>query len=139
VSEADRSPSLRKLAAHCSRLPGVVRRRRWGETAYAVEGRTFAFLGAEGDPEVTVKVGRRDRERLLGRPQVERARYVGRLGWVTVRVRDPAGLDLAFEAVDLAYAHARSRRPRGQRASAIRTWGTRRIGGSIARFGRRRR
>lgn len=139
VSEADQSSFLRALTDHCSRRPGAVRRHRWGETAFAVDRRTFAFLGDERDPAVTVSLARRDRERALRRPEVERDRYLGRLGWVTVHVRDPASLTLAFELIDRAYGHALARRPRRQLASAIRAWGTRRIGGSIGRFGRRRR
>lgn len=139
VSRVDRSSFLRALADHCSRRPRAVRRRRFGETAFAVDRRTFAFLDHEPEPAVTVRVGRRERERLLLRPEVERARYLGRLGWVTVRVRDRAGLDLALELIDRSWERAAAPRPRGQLASAIRAWGTSRIGGSIARFGRRRR
>jgi predicted DNA-binding protein (MmcQ/YjbR family) len=102
----------RALFEHCAGRPGAVPYRRWGETAFKVRDRVFAFLNSPEEPSVTVKLAREDREWALERPQARRARYVGRFGWVTVNVSDPDGLRLALDLVDRSHRLVLARRSR---------------------------
>jgi predicted DNA-binding protein (MmcQ/YjbR family) len=91
------------LAARCASQPGAVRRRRWGETAYAVGRRVFAFLGTPEEPSVTVKVRREQRRTLRKLSFVQRPRILGLFGWLTIHVGDGESLRLALELVDRSY------------------------------------
>ena len=99
----DRDELFEALVLHCATRSGAVRRRRWGEDLYVVGSRVFVFLGSASDPSVTVKVARERQGRLVEHPFVRRARFVGRLGWLTVRVRDARSLGLALELIDHSY------------------------------------
>jgi predicted DNA-binding protein (MmcQ/YjbR family) len=96
------SPELEALMEYCGALPGASPARRWGETVYRVGSRVFAFLDARR-PGVTVKATPAARAALVS-PAVRRARWVGRFGWMTVRVSDPESLQLALRLVDESYA-----------------------------------
>jgi predicted DNA-binding protein (MmcQ/YjbR family) len=106
MPEAASRARFRALFEYCASRPGGVAARRWGETVFAVRGRTYAFLGAPEAPAVTVRATAASRDLLLEHPAVERARYVGRFGWVTVRVTDAGSLELAFELIDRSHAIA---------------------------------
>jgi predicted DNA-binding protein (MmcQ/YjbR family) len=103
MSEAEWSPQFRALVEHCAGQPGAVRSDRWGETVFEVGRRVFAFLGSPERPSVTVKVAPAERNRLLGNSRVQRARYVGRFGWMTVWITDSESLHLALQLVDHSY------------------------------------
>ena len=94
------------MIAHATSLPGAVMTRRWGETLFRVRHRVFAFLSMNAVPSVTVKVEDAARERALTRPDVRRARYIGRLGWATVRVADDDSFLVACELITMSYALA---------------------------------
>ena len=96
---------MHAVLAHCARRPGAVGYRRFGETAFRVGHRTFAFADPAAG-KVTVKVPWRSRRRLLARGAVVREGLVGRLGWVTVLVADERSVDLARRLVDCSYARA---------------------------------
>ena len=49
--------------------------------------RVFAFIGSPAAPSVTVKVEREAREHALAFASVQRARYIGIFGWLTVTRR----------------------------------------------------
>lgn len=100
------------LAARCASQLGAVRRHRWGETVYMFRRHAFAFLGPPRRPTVTVKAARKSRDQLLELPFVERAHFIGRLGWLTVHVRDAESLNVALELIDSSYqlvVHAQCR------------------------------
>jgi predicted DNA-binding protein (MmcQ/YjbR family) len=112
MPNAEVDPQFRLLWEHCAALPGAVARRRWGESMFRVRGLVFAFMGSPAVPAVTVKVSEDVRPRVLRHPSVRRAHYVGRLGWLTVCVRDGESLRLALELVDRSYALAAAGRRR---------------------------
>jgi len=52
---------------------------------------------------VTVKVPPEELDVLLGHPSIQRAKYVGRFGWVTVAIEDGDTLRLALDLIDDSY------------------------------------
>lgn len=63
----------------------------------------FAIL-SDGPPvAVTLKLTREERQVALEMPFVSEARYVGRYGWVTVRIEDEHCLDAALEWMRESY------------------------------------
>ncbi|MBO1418261.1 MmcQ/YjbR family DNA-binding protein [Streptomyces sp. FH025] len=77
-------------------LPEAAREPTWGIETLRVRGRVFAMGSPEGE-SVTVKASREDQAELLAaEPEVfSFAPYVGRHGWVSVRLDlvDPQELD----------------------------------------------
>ena len=63
----------------------------------------FAILGDGPPVSVTVKLTREEREVALEMPFVSEARYVGRYGWVTVRIEDEDCLEAALEWMRESY------------------------------------
>jgi predicted DNA-binding protein (MmcQ/YjbR family) len=99
-------PLFAGVVERCRLKPGVSEDHLWGETIFRVRGRVFAFLGRPHRAAVTVKPPADDVERLLRHPHVKRARYVGRFGWLTVKMRDEESLRLALDLVDESYRNA---------------------------------
>jgi hypothetical protein len=61
---------------------------------------------------VTVKPPADDIDRVLRRPMVRCARYVGRFGCLTVEMRDEESLRLALDLIDRSYPLAGGAPPR---------------------------
>lgn len=77
----------------------------WGHPVFKVgENRMFAGMGVGEDAvQLTVKLTPEEREVALSLPFVEKARYVGRYGWVTARVTDEESLKAALEWLRESY------------------------------------
>jgi predicted DNA-binding protein (MmcQ/YjbR family) len=71
----------------------------WGHPVFKVgDNRMFAGIGAgEEGVSLTVKLTAEERDVALSLPFVEKARYVGRYGWVTAHVTDDESLEAALE------------------------------------------
>ena len=63
----------------------------------------FAILGDGPPVSVTLKLTREEREVALEMPYVSEASYVGRYGWVTVRIEDADCLEAALEWMRESY------------------------------------
>ena len=63
----------------------------------------FAILGDGPPPTVTLKLPREERAVALEFPYVSEARYVGRYGWVTVRLEEDHCLEAALEWIRESY------------------------------------
>jgi predicted DNA-binding protein (MmcQ/YjbR family) len=61
------------------------------------------MFAAGGENSVTVKSTVEKQAVLIQQPNIEKAAYVGRFGWVTVSVTNDADLDLAFDLIDESY------------------------------------
>lgn len=71
----------------------------WGHPVFKVaDNRMFAGMGlGEDGLRLTVKLTAEERDVALSLPFVEKARYVGRYGWVTAHVTDDESLEAALE------------------------------------------
>lgn len=96
-------PFFGVLREHARSKPQAVEDHPWGETVYKVHGKVFVFLGAPERAQITVKAPPDELDLLLGVPYIQRAKYVGRYGWITVTIEDEPSLDLARQLVDDSY------------------------------------
>jgi predicted DNA-binding protein (MmcQ/YjbR family) len=96
------SARIRELALT---LPEVYEDRPWGHPVFKVaDNRMFAAMSeAEGAVRLTVKLTAEEREIAMLLPYVEKAKYVGRYGWVTALVRDEESLEAALEWLRESY------------------------------------
>jgi predicted DNA-binding protein (MmcQ/YjbR family) len=99
MSNSDR---IRALALS---LPSTYEDSPWGFPVFKVgDNKLFAMMtDHDGECEVTVKLTDDEREVALQLPHVRRASYVGRYGWVTVRVADEESLQTALEWLRESY------------------------------------
>jgi predicted DNA-binding protein (MmcQ/YjbR family) len=77
----------------------------WGFPVFKVgDNKLFAMMTHRDDEcELTVKLTDSERDVALHLPHVRRASYVGRHGWVTVRIADEESLQLALEWLRESY------------------------------------
>jgi predicted DNA-binding protein (MmcQ/YjbR family) len=77
----------------------------WGHPVFKVaDNRMFASMSeVDGAVRLTVKLTAEEREIATLLPYVEKAKYVGRYGWVTAVVRDEESLDSALEWLRESY------------------------------------
>ena len=77
----------------------------WGFPVFKVgSNRLFALMETDADVvRVTVKLTPEEREIVQLMPNVRKARYVGRYGWVTADINDAETLEAALEWVRESY------------------------------------
>jgi predicted DNA-binding protein (MmcQ/YjbR family) len=90
--------------SHCIRtlalsLPSTYEDSPWGFPVFKVGGnKLFAMMTHhDSECELTVKLTDEERDVAMQLSYVRRASYVGRYGWVTVRVRDEESLQAGLE------------------------------------------
>ena len=108
---------LAKIRKHCMAKPGVVEDEPWpGDTAWKVKGKIFAITG-DGS-SLTVKSTLEKQAALVLHPNISRAAYVGRFGWVTIAIEGKESLELALELIDESYdSIATPKKPAQHKAS----------------------
>ena len=96
------SGPIRELALA---LPEVYEDSPWGHPVFKVaDNRMFAAMSeTEAAVRLTVKLTAEEREIAMLLPFVEKAKYVGRYGWVTAVVRDDESLEAALEWLRESY------------------------------------
>ena len=98
------NPYFSALWDHAAGKPGAVEDHPWeDEPVFKVKGKIFVFLGSSDPAHMTVKAAPDDLDGLLAIAYIEKAPYVGRYGWVLVKVEDDEALDLARELIDTSY------------------------------------
>lgn len=115
-AEADWPPLYRALWEHCAANPEAVEDHPWGDTVFKIRGKVFAFLGGPESVGVTVKVPPDELDTLLEASFIKRAKYVGRYGWLSVRIEDDDALKLALDLVDDSFEIVGARGARRSRS-----------------------
>jgi predicted DNA-binding protein (MmcQ/YjbR family) len=80
-----------------------------------VHDKLFATAGGDDDLYLTVKATPEDANVLTGMDGIERAAYIGRYGWIRVRVQDEASLSLARDLIAASYELVSAKAPRRRR------------------------
>jgi len=107
------TPVAKELQRYCLSFDGAWEDYPWGDIVYKVGSRIFVFLGTGGGMAgVTVKATPGDADALCQLPHIARARYIGRHGWVSVRIEDEGGLGQVFDLIDASYRLVRGKRSR---------------------------
>ncbi len=86
-------------------LPEVYEDSPWGNPVFKVaDNRMFASMSQTDEVvRLTVKLTAEERGMAMLLPFVEKAKYVGRYGWVTALVRDEESLEAALEWLRESY------------------------------------
>jgi predicted DNA-binding protein (MmcQ/YjbR family) len=102
VKPARAADEIRTLALG---LPEAYEDSPWGHPVFKVaDNRMFAAMSEVDDAvRLTIKLTAEEREIAMLLPYVEKAKYVGRYGWVTAVVRDEESLDAALEWLRESY------------------------------------
>jgi predicted DNA-binding protein (MmcQ/YjbR family) len=78
---------LKKLRVICLRLPAATEGVSFGHPTFRIEGKTFAVLEEyKGELGIGLKVGTLLQSVFLEDPRFFRTPYIGKHGWVTLRV-----------------------------------------------------
>jgi len=112
LPRANWHPFFSTLFDHSAEKPGAELTHPWGHSVFRVRGKTFVFLGSPDDPGLTVKPYTGSRDVLLASGKVKVAHYIGRYGWVSMRVDDTEQLKLALDLINESYEHNIPKRAR---------------------------
>lgn len=113
--DAPRSRFFPSLRDYCLGFDGAYEDYPWGETVYKVREKIFAFTGGDDDLNVTVKATQDDAEVLTQMEGIQRAAYIGRHGWISVRVHDDGTESLIRELIAASYELVAPKRKRAGR------------------------
>jgi predicted DNA-binding protein (MmcQ/YjbR family) len=99
------SEATRRIRALALELPETYEDSPWGNPVFKVaDNRMFASMSeVDGVVRLTVKLTAEEREIAMLLPYVEKAKYVGRYGWVTALVSDDESLEAALEWLRESY------------------------------------
>jgi predicted DNA-binding protein (MmcQ/YjbR family) len=106
-------PSWSDLEAFCLRWPGAWADDPWNDgTVFKVGQRIFAMPSRPDAPLLTVtcKVSPELREALRDHPAVFVPAYVGRFGWIGIRITDATSWEMAETAIEESYRLVAPRR-----------------------------
>jgi predicted DNA-binding protein (MmcQ/YjbR family) len=112
MERSDADEVWERLRAFCLDLPGAWEDHPWGpdETVFKVGRKIFA-MPASGPPvAVTAKATPEFRDMWQDHPATFVPAYVGRFGWLGVRIVDEEAWDMATAAVLQSYERVRPRR-----------------------------
>lgn len=93
---------FKSIRDYCLKKDGAVEEYPWGDVAWKVNGKMFA-CSSDGSNCVTVKTSLDEQAVLVQHPSIEIAHYVGRFGWVTIRIADRKTLKLTESLIDGSY------------------------------------
>ena len=111
------------LRKHCRSKKNMTEEYPWGDVVWKVRGKIFAG-SSDGSNRVTVKSTPDEQARLIEHPAIEKAKYVGRFGWVSITVTSKQTSRLALELIDQSYdsiAAGKSKRKEAVMATSTKT------------------
>ena len=73
------------------------------KVTYKVNARIFVMIASENPLVLTVKSVPERNKILLEHPNISTASYMGRFGWISIRVSDPNSLELAKDLIKQSY------------------------------------
>jgi predicted DNA-binding protein (MmcQ/YjbR family) len=115
TTQTPRSQWNRYYAAmydHSAAKPGADLSHPWGHSVFRVSGKTFVFLGGPDSAGFTVKPYPGSRDALLSTKKASVSDYIGRFGWVSLKVANQKDLALALQLIDESYEHNIPKRAR---------------------------
>ncbi len=96
-------PFLAMLRALSAKFPETSEVEAWGHPTFRVDDKIFASFGEhEGEPSIGCKQTRPDQAVLVEDPRFHVAPYVGRYGWIGIKV-DQVKWPLVAELVEQSY------------------------------------
>ncbi len=91
----------RELRDYALSFEGATEDFPWEDIAWKVGGKAFVFTGKDS-ASITVKSSLERQQMLILHPNIEKAAYVGRFGWVRMQV-DEENLELAKELIEESF------------------------------------
>lgn len=96
-------PYLRKLRKLAGTFPETTEVETWGHPTFRVREKIFASFGShDGDANIGVKQTKADQSILTHDPRFFVAPYVGRHGWIGIRI-DEVEWDVVADLVESSY------------------------------------
>ena len=103
MSPAKPHPYLTRLRKLSASYPETAEVEAWGHPTFRVRGKIFASFGEhEGAPRIGCKQTRIDQSVLTEDPRFQVAPYVGKHGWIVIRIED-VPWDMVADLVDRSY------------------------------------
>jgi len=111
-----REAALKKLRPLCLALPSAAETLKWGaDIVFEVNMKMFAILGEwRGSLCLTVKVGKPAMGIFLNDPRFFEAPYVGKHGWVSLRLGEKPDWKEIAELVRASYDLVSAKKPRSR-------------------------
>ena len=107
------------IQSHCLSKEGAIEDEPWeGHAGWKIAGKLFG-IGSPGSGVLTVKNTPDKQALLIQHPNVEKAAYVGRYGWVTVTVNSEESLEMALDLIDESYDLVAPKRRRATSSKAV--------------------
>lgn len=98
-------PSWQDVQAFCLAFPDAFLDHPWGDVVFKVGKKIFVFASGDTAPlAVTVKIPEALRETWLNGSYTFVPSYVGRYGWIGIRVVDEASWDMAQRGIEWSFS-----------------------------------
>ena len=98
------NPYFRRIFDHSAAKPDAWKDHPWeGHTVFKIGEKLFVILPEPSGATFTLKAHPDELEALLTMPNVQRAPYIGRYGWVQLAIENEAQLEVALDLVDTSY------------------------------------
>ena len=117
LPRAEWNPYFRAIFEHSAAKEGAWKDHPWeGHTVFKVGEKLFVILPEPTGNSFTLKAAPEELEALLTMPNVQRAPYIGRYGWVQLEIEDDAQLEIALDLIDTSYELVAKKAGKGKRA-----------------------
>lgn len=98
------SDVFEEIRRYCLSFPDAYEDHPWGDTVFKVGVKIFAFTGdSDPIPTVTVKIPDELRTTWMDHESTFFPSYVGRFGWIGIRVSDEDSAAMANTGIEFSY------------------------------------